>query len=121
MKKDEIIRQHLFVPNSWLNNLVINMTKKHLMKQVPDPVLREKLMSKDVFGCKRPMTLDLYFPVFNNENVDLVTDSVVGLTEGGVVSRDETGGEEERKVDVLIWGTGEPSLLVLITSQIDKE
>ena len=72
-----------------------------------DPVVAEKLKSKDNFGCKRPLLLDDYYPVFNESNVELVTDPVTGLAEHGIISKNaKTGVTEERKVDVLIWGTG---------------
>jgi len=74
---------------------------------VKDPVVLEKLKSKDNFGCKRPLLLDDYYPVFNESNVELVTDPVTGLAEHGIISKNaKTGVAEERKVDVLIWGTG---------------
>lgn len=115
-KQDTLIRKNLFVIDSWLQKQVIGMTKKHLYNQVKDEALREKLESKDVFGCKRPLMLDRYFPVFANENVELVTDLVTSLTAEGVVSKDkETGDETERKVDVLIWGTGRSSPLPVLT------
>lgn len=83
------------------------MTKTHLYKQVKDEILRQKLESRDVFGCKRPLMLDNYFPIFTKDNVELITDSVTGLTENSIISKNsETGEETERKTDVLIWGTG---------------
>ncbi|EDN96094.1 hypothetical protein SS1G_12300 [Sclerotinia sclerotiorum 1980 UF-70] len=104
---DEILRKRIFNPNSWLHKQVIAMTKKHLYNQVKDETLRQKLESNDVFGCKRPMILDNYFPIFSNDNVELVTDSVTEITEEGIISMDaKTGDETERKTDVLIWGTG---------------
>ncbi|KAI9648084.1 FAD-binding monooxygenase boa2 [Ciborinia camelliae] len=107
MKKDEVLRKRIFNPESWLQKKVISMTKDHLHKQIKDETLRRKLESKDVFGCKRPMILDNYFPIFTKDNVELVTDSVTEITENGIISKDaETGLETERKTDVLIWGTG---------------
>lgn len=83
------------------------MTRNHLYKQIKDDTLRRKLESKDVFGCKRPLMLSDYYPIFNNDNVELVTDSVTELTENGIKSRNtDTGEEMERETDVLIWGTG---------------
>jgi cation diffusion facilitator CzcD-associated flavoprotein CzcO len=78
-----------------------------LDKQVHDPIVREKLRSHENFGCKRRLVLDDYYPIFNEPNVELVTDPVAGLTEDGIVSRNrELNENEEKKVDVLIWGTG---------------
>jgi len=52
------------------------------------------------------LILDDYYPVFNEPNVELVTDPVCGISENGILSANPKAGEEERKVDVLIWGTG---------------
>ena len=102
-----MLRKRIFVVGSWLQNKLIEMTKNHLYNQIKDEALRRKLESKDVFGCKRPMILDNYFPIFTKENVQLVTDPVTGLSEDGIISKNpETGEETERKIDVLIWGTG---------------
>ncbi|KAM3076773.1 FAD-binding monooxygenase boa2 [Clarireedia jacksonii] len=102
-----ILRKRVFIVDSFLQRKVLGICKDHLYKQVKDESLRKKLESKDVFGCKRPMMLDNYFPIFTKENVQLVTDEVARLTRSSVVSRNaETGEEEERQIDVLIWGTG---------------
>ncbi|TGO52316.1 hypothetical protein BOTNAR_0328g00120 [Botryotinia narcissicola] len=107
MKKDEILRPRLFTVGSWPQRIVLSMTRNHLYKQIKDVTLRRKLESKDVFGCKRPLMLSDYYPIFNNENVELVTDSVTELTENGIKSKNtETSEEVEREADVLIWGTG---------------
>ncbi|KAM0145641.1 hypothetical protein ACHAPG_011532 [Botrytis cinerea] len=83
------------------------MAKNHLYNQISDDNLRRKLESKSHFGCKRPLKLDTWYPIFTNNNVDLVTDPVTGLTEDGILSREAEGGREiERKMDVLIWDTG---------------
>ncbi|EMR86758.1 putative flavin-containing monooxygenase protein [Botrytis cinerea BcDW1] len=79
----------------------------NIYPEIKDDNLRRKLESKDVFGCKRPLMLSDYYPIFNNDNVELVTDSVTELTENGIKSRNtDTGEEMERETDVLIWGTG---------------
>jgi cation diffusion facilitator CzcD-associated flavoprotein CzcO len=83
------------------------MAHAHLDSQVKDEKVREKLKSHDNFGCKRPLVLDDYYPVFNQGNVELITDPVVGLSEHGIISTSAKGGRQENEVDVLIWGTGE--------------
>jgi hypothetical protein len=53
--------------------------------------------------------LDDYYPVFNNKNVELITDPVTSLDENAIVSTNAKIGETERReIDVLIWGTGTP-------------
>lgn len=101
-----------------------------LETQVTDPVLREKLRPKTEFGCKRPLFLNDWYPMFNQPNVELITEKPVRITEHGIVSkapqvldaedikgqpvgayevRSEKKIVEEqltRDIDVLIWGTG---------------
>ncbi|KAF2176104.1 monooxygenase [Zopfia rhizophila CBS 207.26] len=103
----EFLGRNAFVPGTWWQKQAIALAHGHVDNQVRDEKLRGKLKSKDHFGCKRPLVLDDYYPVFNEPNVELVTDSVVGLAEHGIISKNqETRQTDERQVDVLIWGTG---------------
>ncbi|KAL6246549.1 hypothetical protein RBB50_006787 [Rhinocladiella similis] len=97
--------------------------------EVKDPAVREKLRPRAAFGCKRVLFLDDWYSLFNNPNVELITDKPVRLTETGIVSKptddmtkeeraeQPTGsysrrtdavdhGETTREIDVVIWGTG---------------
>ena len=69
---------------------------------VEDPALRQKLMPTHPFGCKRPLFSNLYYPVFNLPQVELVTDKVERLSKKGVVTADGV----EREVDTVILATG---------------
>jgi cation diffusion facilitator CzcD-associated flavoprotein CzcO len=85
------------------------LAHRHVDNQVKDSVLREKLEPHDNFGCKRPLVLDDYYPVFNNKNVELIADPVTSLDENAIVSTNTKIGETERReIDVLIWDTGTP-------------
>jgi cation diffusion facilitator CzcD-associated flavoprotein CzcO len=100
-----------------------------LEREVKDPVLREKLRPTTEFGCKRVLFLDDWYSMYNERNVELVTEKPLRITEYGIVSKlphalsDEERAaqpvgsyqqktsepdvdEVERKVDVLIWATG---------------
>jgi len=102
---------------------------RHLHNQVRDPVLRAKLTPNHEFGCKRPLVLDDYYPIFEKDNVELITNKPVRITEDSIISdppsllpkqvlENEPAGayhvqpiaddhkELETKIDVLIWGTG---------------
>lgn len=117
-----MLRKRIFDVGSWFQNKIISMTKDHLYKQIKDETLRRKLESKDVFGCKRPLMLDNYYPTFTKENVQLVTDSVTGLTENAIVSKNaETGEDTERNADVLIWGTGKLSKYIWTIQRINTD
>ena len=69
---------------------------------VEDPELRRKLTPTTPWGCQRPLFSNVYYPVFNQENVELVTDPIVRITPTGLVTADGV----EREVDVIVFATG---------------
>ena len=106
-----------------------NFSLSFLKSQVNDPVVRNKLTPSVPFACKRLLVLDDYYPIFNRPNVELITDKPVKITEHGIISKpphelpkkeleglpqgsyditkeDPNAHEQEREIDVLIWGTG---------------
>ncbi|MFT5418698.1 MAG: cyclohexanone monooxygenase, partial [Gammaproteobacteria bacterium] len=72
------------------------------MSVVSDPEVRKKLVPTHPFGCKRPLFSNLFYPIFNFPQVELVTDKVEKITETGVVTEDG----KLREVDVVIVATG---------------
>ena len=70
--------------------------------QVQDPVVREKLRPQHPFGCKRPLMSNVYYPAFNEPNLELVTEPIVRITPNGVVTDDG----QERVVDTIVLATG---------------
>jgi len=74
----------------------------HMHRQVKDPVLREKLTPRYEMGCKRILIASDYYPVLENENVEVVTEAVTEVRPGSVVAGDGT----EYEVDAIIFGTG---------------
>ena len=72
------------------------------MSVVRDPEVRKKLMPTHPFGCKRPLFSNLFYPIFNLPQVELVTDKVEKIAETGVVTEDG----KLREVDVAIVATG---------------
>ncbi|HTK66837.1 MAG TPA: NAD(P)/FAD-dependent oxidoreductase [Pseudonocardia sp.] len=54
------------------------------------------------WGCKRPSFSNVFYPVFNRPEVELVTEPIARLTRTGIV----TGDGVERPIDVLVCGTG---------------
>ncbi|CAA0121333.1 Baeyer-Villiger monooxygenase [Halioglobus japonicus] len=75
---------------------------KHLKAQIKTPELRQKLTPGYGFGCKRPSISNKYFPAFNRDNVNLITDGIERITTNGIVTADGTA----RDVDCLITATG---------------
>jgi cation diffusion facilitator CzcD-associated flavoprotein CzcO len=70
--------------------------------QVHDPETRRKLTPHHPFGCKRPLFSDLYYPMFNRDNVELVTDSIERITANAIVTVDG----RTRELDTIICATG---------------
>lgn len=70
--------------------------------EVNDPATREKLTPNHPFGCKRPLFSDQYYPVFNRENVELITTDIDHVSEHAIVTTDG----EQREVDTIIYSTG---------------
>ena len=69
---------------------------------VHDPAVRAKLRPQHPFGCKRPLFSNVYYPAFNEPNLELVTDPIARVTERGVVTTDGS----EREVDTIVIATG---------------
>jgi cation diffusion facilitator CzcD-associated flavoprotein CzcO len=76
--------------------------RAHLRRQVRDRRLREKLMPRYGFGCKRPVLSNTYYPALTRPNVDLVTDGVARVDGRAIVTRD--GARHE--VDTIITAIG---------------
>jgi cation diffusion facilitator CzcD-associated flavoprotein CzcO len=74
----------------------------HLEHQVPDPVLRAKLVPDYEFGCKRILRSDDYFPALMRDNVELVIEPIDSAVPGGVRTIDGIVHE----ADVIVFGTG---------------
>jgi cation diffusion facilitator CzcD-associated flavoprotein CzcO len=70
--------------------------------QVKDPVIRAKLTPNYTIGCKRVLISNKWYPMFNRQNVELVTEGIKEVRENSVVTRDGV----ERPADCIILGTG---------------
>jgi cation diffusion facilitator CzcD-associated flavoprotein CzcO len=76
--------------------------QRQLAEQVTDPELRGALTPEYVMGCKRILISNDYYAALTRPNVELVTEPIDRLSEGGVVTADG----RERPVDAVIYGTG---------------
>ena len=70
--------------------------------QVKDPEIARKLTPNYTIGCKRVLISNKYFPMFNRDNVELVTDGIKEIRENSIVTVDG----KERPADCIILGTG---------------
>jgi cation diffusion facilitator CzcD-associated flavoprotein CzcO len=69
---------------------------------VNDPELQRKLTPSVPYGSQRPLISNKYYPTFNRDNVELVTEHIDHVTADAIVTVDGV----ERKVDTIILGTG---------------
>lgn len=76
--------------------------RKHLERQVKDPVKRELLRPGFAIGCKRILFSNRWYPAVTAPNVSIVSDAITEIREGGVVTADGA----YREVDAIIYGTG---------------
>ena len=72
------------------------------ISRVNDPVVRAALIPDHPFGCKRPLLSNHFYPAFNRDNLELVTQPIARITPDAVVTADGT----ERTVDTVIVATG---------------
>jgi cation diffusion facilitator CzcD-associated flavoprotein CzcO len=70
--------------------------------QVRDPEVREKLRPQHPYGCKRPLMSNVYYPAFNEPNLELVTEHITRITPTSVITDDG----REREVDTIVLATG---------------
>jgi cation diffusion facilitator CzcD-associated flavoprotein CzcO len=77
-------------------------SRRFMAKQLRDPEVRRRVWPDYTFGCKRVLFSSYFLPALQRENVELVTDAVIGLVPEGVVTADG----RVHEVDCVIWGTG---------------
>jgi cyclohexanone monooxygenase len=72
------------------------------LETVNDPELRRRLTPAWGMGCRRPLSSNGYYPIFNRSNVQLIDKGVARVTSDGVVCGDGAF----RETDVIILATG---------------
>jgi cation diffusion facilitator CzcD-associated flavoprotein CzcO len=97
-----------------VGRLGIRMFERNLDEQVSDPELKRALTPDHVLGCKRVLISPDYYSTLGRPNVELVTQGVRELTEGGVVAEDGA----ERPADVIVLSTGFESTRFLAPMEI---
>ncbi len=85
-----------------VSKIIEKRTAEYIRRTVEDPEVAEKLIPDYRLGCKRVLKTDNYIPVYNRDNVELVTDGIEEITPEGVRAKDGTF----READVIIYGTG---------------
>ncbi len=87
---------------SWVMGQIESFLIRYIRREVHDPSIQEKLIPDYSFFCKRPSFSNTYYKLFNNDNVELVTDAIDHVEEKGLVTEDAT----LRGVDAIICATG---------------
>ena len=82
--------------------------------EVTDATTRANLTPEHPFGCKRPLFSDLYYPIFNRKNVELVTQSIETITANGILTADG----QTRELDTIIYATGFETTAYLTTVEV---
>jgi cation diffusion facilitator CzcD-associated flavoprotein CzcO len=78
------------------------MARRQIDKAIKDGELRDAVTPRDELGCKRLMLTDEWYPTLTKPNVELISEPVAAVTEGGVRLKDGS----ERPADVLVLATG---------------
>ena len=73
-----------------------------ISKEIKDPILREKLIPNYVLGCKRILISNDWYPMFNRDNVDLVTSGIKQIGKDYIESKDG----KRRRTNCILLGTG---------------
>lgn len=80
---------------------VESVCKEH-MQVVENAETRRKLLPDHPWGCKRPLLSNQYYPAFNRDNLELVTESIERITGEGII----TASGQARPVDTIVLATG---------------
>ncbi|MEU9602460.1 NAD(P)/FAD-dependent oxidoreductase [Streptomyces sp. NPDC048109] len=91
-----------FAKQPRLMRLLEAVSRKHLERQVTDPVLRRALTPDFTLGCKRIVPSNRWYPALQKPNVELVPWALREIREHSVIDSDGV----EREVDTVIFGTG---------------
>ena len=90
----------VFRPSTWLAKHTERSCRRHLAKEISDPILREKLQPPGRFGSKRPLvSLSGFFKTVQERNVHLISDPIVSIDETGVITSPKPRGNAIRPLD----------------------
>ena len=81
---------------------IMGIARRHLEKQVPDPVLRARLTPNYLMGCKRILLSDDFYPSLAQPNVEVISDRIREVRAHSIITEDGV----EYEVDTIICGTG---------------
>jgi cation diffusion facilitator CzcD-associated flavoprotein CzcO len=85
-----------------LARLLNPVGRQVLKRQVPDPVLRQRLTPTFTVGCKRLLLSNTYLPALGQPNVELIPQALTAVDGQHAVAADGT----RRAVDVIVFASG---------------
>ena len=88
--------------NRLVRTIASGIARAHLRRQVPDPVLRAKLMPDFEIACKRILISSDWYAALAQDNAEVVAAGVRAVRGRTVIASDGS----EREVDTIIFGTG---------------
>ncbi len=88
--------------NTPLTQVVEQVARAHLRKQVRDPWLRRQLTPDYQIGCKRVLLSNDYYPALQRETCKLITWPIATLSPKGIRSVEGI----EHQVDCIVFATG---------------
>ncbi|MEO8972812.1 MAG: NAD(P)/FAD-dependent oxidoreductase [Ktedonobacteraceae bacterium] len=80
----------------------MQLARRHLARQVPDPILREKLTPQYTLGCKRVLLSDDFYSALTQPNVEVITDRIREVQARSIVTEDG----KVYEADTIICATG---------------
>lgn len=78
------------------------VAKHHIRSRIKDPVLRQKVTPNYLFGCKRVLISDDYYPSLTQKNVDVISEGIREISANSITTTDG----KSREIDAIILGTG---------------
>ena len=91
-----------FIYRPALVESAMQIARRYLLHQIPDPVLRAKLTPNYTMGCKRVLLSDDFYPALTQPNVEVITDSIREVRAHSIVTADGRAHE----VDAILCATG---------------
>jgi cation diffusion facilitator CzcD-associated flavoprotein CzcO len=106
-----------FVGNKRIHKVAEFVALQKLNKEVLNPEVRQKLTPQYKLGCKRVLLSDDYYPAFNRQNVNLITETIEKLTADSIITKNG----QAYPVDIIVFATGfEAAEVGIYTKILDK-
>ena len=91
-----------FVHRPKLMKMPQRVARRHIEKNIADPVLRAKLTPDYSFGCKRVLPSNEWYPALTQPNVSVITTGISEVRPNGIVTEDG----DLHEVDTIVFATG---------------